>query len=108
MRIPTTLIALSLLLGSAAALADLEPWKDYDQSDAVWSITTIRVQPNMDDAYLEGLAKTWVTTNEAAKKLGQIEDYEIFRRVEISTCFSSSSLRRRMIWRPTRHVTTRS
>lgn len=56
MRIPTTLIALSLLLGSAAALADLEPWKDYDQSEAVWSITTIRVQPNMDDAYLEGLA----------------------------------------------------
>ena len=33
----------------------------------------------MDDAYLEGLAKTWVTTNEAAKKLGQIEDYEIYR-----------------------------
>ena len=33
----------------------------------------------MDDAYLEGIAKTWVTTNEAAKKLGQIKDYEIFR-----------------------------
>ncbi len=79
MRFHTTLIALSLLLGSAAALADLEPWKDYDQSDAVWSITTIRVQPNMDDAYLEGLAKTWVTTNEVAKKLGQIEEYEIYR-----------------------------
>jgi hypothetical protein len=40
-------------------------------------VTTIRVQPNMDDAYLEGLARTWVTTNEAAKKLKQIEDYEI-------------------------------
>ncbi|HKE43815.1 MAG TPA: hypothetical protein VKB41_04690 [Steroidobacteraceae bacterium] len=79
MRFPTKLIALGLLLGTTVALADLEPWKDYEESQEVWSVTTIRVQPNMDDAYLEGIAKTWVTTNEAAKKLGQIEDYEIFR-----------------------------
>jgi len=79
MRLRTRLIALGLFLGSAAAVADLEPWKDYEESQQVWSVTTIRVQPNMDDAYLEGIAKTWVTTNEAAKKLGQIEDYEIFR-----------------------------
>jgi hypothetical protein len=79
MRFHTSLIALSLLLGSTVALADLEPWKDYDTSEAVWSVTTIRVAPNMDDAYLEGLAKTWVTTSEISKKLGQIEDYEIYR-----------------------------
>ncbi len=79
MRFPTKAIALSLLLGSTVAVADLEPWKDYDQSDAVWSVTTIKVLPNMDDAYLEGLAKTWVTTNEIAQKLGQIEEYAIYR-----------------------------
>ena len=79
MRFYTKVIALSLLLGSTVAMADLEPWKDYDTSDAVWSVTTIRVAPNMDDAYLEGLAKTWVSTNEIAKKLGQIEDYKIYR-----------------------------
>ncbi len=79
MRFQTSLIALSLLLSSAVAMADLEPWKDYDVSEAVWSVSTIRVAANMDDAYLEGLAKTWVTTNEIAKKLGQIEDYEIYR-----------------------------
>jgi hypothetical protein len=79
MRLPTRIIALGLLLSSAAAMADLQPWKDYEESQNVWSVTTIRVQPNMDDAYLEGLAKTWVSTNEAAKKLGQIEDYEIYR-----------------------------
>ncbi len=50
-----------------------------DISDAVWSVTTIKVSPNMDDAYLEGLAKTWVASNEVAKKLGQIETYEIYR-----------------------------
>ena len=79
MRFYTKVIALSLLLGSTVAMADLEPWKDYETSDAVWSVTTIRVAPNMDDAYLEGLAKTWVSTNEIAKKLGQIEDYHIYR-----------------------------
>jgi hypothetical protein len=79
MRFYTNVIALSLLLGSTVALADLEPWTDYETSDAVWSVTTIRVAPNMDDAYLEGLAKTWVSTNEIAKKLGQIEDYKIYR-----------------------------
>jgi hypothetical protein len=61
------------------AVADLEPFKDYDMSEAVWSVTTIRVSPNMDDAYLEGLAKTWTSTNEIAKKLGQIEEYHIYR-----------------------------
>lgn len=79
MRFPVKLLALSLLLVSTLAVADLEPWKDYETSDAVWSVTTIRVAPNMDDAYLEGLAKTWVSTNEISKKLGQIEDYKIYR-----------------------------
>ena len=79
MRFPVKFLALSLLLGSTVAMADLEPWKDYDESDAVWSVTTIRVLPNMDDAYLEGIAKTWVATNEVAKKLGQIEEYAIYR-----------------------------
>jgi hypothetical protein len=33
----------------------------------------------MGDAYLEGLKKTWVASNDVAKKLGQIEDYHIYR-----------------------------
>ena len=73
------IIALSLLLAPTLAMADLEPWKDYTESDAVWSVTTIRVNANMDDAYLEGLTKTWVKTNEIAKKLGQLEEYHIYR-----------------------------
>ena len=79
MKLFSRLVGLSLLFGTTVALADLEPWKDYTESDAVWSVTTIKVAANMDDAYLEGLAKTWVSTNEIAKKLGQIEDYHIYR-----------------------------
>ena len=33
----------------------------------------------MGDVYLEGLANTWVSGNEISKKLGQIEDYWIYR-----------------------------
>ena len=79
MRLNTVLLALAMMMGSAAAFADLEPWKDYGISDAVWTVTTIKVHSNMGDAYLEGLKKTWVASNEIAKKLGQIEDYHIFQ-----------------------------
>ena len=77
----TTIAAASVaaLLIHAPALADLDPWEDYELSETVWSVTTVKVDPNMDDAYLEGLSKTWVTGNEVAKKLGQIKDYAIYR-----------------------------
>jgi hypothetical protein len=71
--------SLSLLLISLAANADLTPYKDYEASAAVWSMTTIRVNANMDDAYLEGLKNTWVAGNKVAMELGQIEDYKMFR-----------------------------
>ena len=79
MDIRSILAALSLIAFSGAVFADLEPYKDYDVSDAVWSVTTVRVDANMDDAYLEGIKGTWAASNEVAKELGQIESYSIFR-----------------------------
>ena len=76
-----SILALLAFVVSGVAFADLEPYKDYDVSDAVWSVTTVKVDPNMDDAYLEGIAKTWVTSNKIAKELGQIEDYSIYRSI---------------------------
>lgn len=67
------------LLCLSTAYADLDPWDDYEVSKTVWSVTTVKVDPNMDDAYLEGLRNTWVSGNEIAKKLGQITDYAIYR-----------------------------
>jgi hypothetical protein len=72
-------LSMTMALGSTVAFADLEPWKDYTVSDSVWAVTTIKVYSNMEDAYLEGLKKTWVASSEIAKKLGQIEDYHIYR-----------------------------
>jgi len=60
------------------ARADLAPWKDYQVSDAVWQVTTVKVEAGMGDAYLEGLKKTWLSSMEIRKKLGQVEDYKIF------------------------------
>lgn len=79
MQIRHLIAAASLLLFAVVARADLEPWTDYEVSDQVWSVTTVKVDANMGDAYLEGLKNTWVTGNEVSKKLGQIEDYFIYR-----------------------------
>ena len=67
------------MLMTAPVFADLEPFSDYDQSRSVYHLTTIQVDPNMHDAYLEGIEKTWVSSNEIAKKLDHIVDYAIYR-----------------------------
>ena len=59
-------------------MAEMEPYKDYEISDAVWEMTTVRVDQGQFETYLEGLKSTWVGANEVAKKLGQIEDYKIY------------------------------
>ena len=79
MTVRTIAACAALLLLAATARADLEPWKDYTVSDQVWAVTTVKVDANMGDAYLEGLKNTWVTGMEVSKKLGQVEDYFIYR-----------------------------
>ena len=79
MNTKSCIATLILIAFSGAAFADLEPYKDYEVSEAVWSLTTVRVDSNMGDAYLEGIKNTWVASNEVEKKLGHIESYSIFR-----------------------------
>lgn len=68
-----------LLAGSMSiAAADLEPWTDYDLSEGVSNVTTVKVDSNRIDTYLEGLSKTWAPSNEVAMELGQIESYAIY------------------------------
>ncbi len=79
MRIKSIVGGVALIFLSSAAFADLQPWQDYEPGEAVYSITTVKVDPNMGDAYLEGIKQTWAASNEVAKELGQIEDYWIYR-----------------------------
>ncbi len=79
MRIRSLIGGLALMFLASPVFADLEPWTDYEVSDAVWLVTTVKVDANMGDAYLEGIKQTWAASNEVAKELGQIEEYSIFR-----------------------------
>jgi len=78
MKISPLLAGLVLAGFSGMAAADLDAWTDYDISEGVSNVTTIKVDSNMIDKYLEGLKATWVPANEAAMKLGQIESYNIY------------------------------
>lgn len=70
-------VACGLFLTGTAA-ADLEPWTDYEVSEGVSIVTTIRVDSNMMDAYLEGIRNTWLPGVEIGKELGHLEDYAIY------------------------------
>lgn len=52
-------------------------FEDYEFSDTVVSMTTVKVDSGKGEQYLEGLKTTWVESNEVAKDLGQIENYSI-------------------------------
>ena len=78
MKISQLLVGLALASLATVASADLEPWTDYEVSPGVSNVTTIKVDSNMIDKYLEGLKNTWVPANEVAKELGQIKDYGIY------------------------------
>ena len=68
---------LSSVLLAAPAAAQLKVWEDYEVSDAVWSLTMVKLDPGTQDIYLEGLKSTWVAANEVAKSLGHVEYYSI-------------------------------
>ena len=72
-------LAAAAIAAATAAQADLTPWTDYQVSDAVWQVTTVKVDPGMGDAYLEGLKKTWFAAMAVQKKLGYVEDYHLYR-----------------------------
>src|SRR5210317_313032 len=68
-----------VLTGFASiANADLEVWKDYDIGSVLSNVTTVKVDSNMIDKYLEGLKATWAPANDVAIELGQIESYSIY------------------------------
>lgn len=71
------ILAAAFAVGAASASAQLKPFEDYEISESVWNVTTVKVDANMGEYYLEGLRDTWVASNEVAKRLGHIEDYAI-------------------------------
>ena len=73
------LLAVALCSLAFNANAQLQPYTDYEISDTVWTVTTVRVDANMGDHYLEGLRETWVKSMKLSKELGQVVDFSIYR-----------------------------
>ncbi|MDH3620451.1 MAG: hypothetical protein OER91_06155 [Gammaproteobacteria bacterium] len=78
MKLAQLFVGLLFAGSMSIAAADLEAWTDYDIGEGVSNVTTVKVDSNRIDTYLEGLSKTWAPANEVAIELGQIESYSIF------------------------------
>lgn len=71
-------MTLGLAMLAAPASAQLKVWEDYEESDSVWVVTHVDLDPGTMGIYLEGLKSTWIAANEVAKELGQIKSYAIY------------------------------
>ena len=78
MKLRHLLVGVVLTGVASVASADLEPWTDYDINSSISNVTTVKVDSNMIDKYLEGLKATWAPANDVAVELGQIESYGIY------------------------------
>ena len=77
MKVHQLLLGILLTSSTSLAVADFELWTDYELSEGVTNVTTVKVDSNMIDNYLEGLSQSWAPANEIAKELGHIEGYWI-------------------------------
>ena len=77
MKLHQLIMGIVLYSVASMAVADFEPWTDYELSEGVTNVTTVKVDSNMIDNYLEGLSQSWAPANEIAKELGHIEGYWI-------------------------------
>ena len=78
MKFAIPLLITALLSLNVFAKDRLEFFKDYELGSDVVSITTVKVDPNMEDIYLAGLAKTWMKAVKIQKELGFIKDWSIW------------------------------
>jgi hypothetical protein len=78
MKLRHVLVGLVFTGFASVASADLEPWTDYEIGSVLSNVTTVKVDSNMIDKYLEGLKATWAPANDVAVELGQIESYGIY------------------------------
>ena len=78
MKIVNIFLLMLIVSLNVVAQDRLEMFKDYDLSKEVLSVTTVKVDPNMEDVYLAGLAKSWIKAVKIQKDLGHIKDWNIW------------------------------
>ncbi|HBY87473.1 MAG TPA: hypothetical protein DEO86_16550 [Colwellia sp.] len=78
MKIVNIFLLMLLVSLNVVAQDRLEIFKDYDLGKEVLSVTTVKVDPNMEDVYLAGLTKSWIKAVKIQKDLGHIKDWNIW------------------------------
>lgn len=69
-------LALFAGLSTPALAQEGETW---ETQETVYSVTAIRVHPNMDEQYLNNLKRTWVTGVKAAMAEGLTSNYWVYQ-----------------------------
>ena len=70
------IVAIATLSLGIASLCSAQSDAPYTEGP-VWNITMVKAKPGMGDEYLKGLAKTFKTSLEEAKKQNLVVDYKI-------------------------------
>jgi hypothetical protein len=72
-RFALGLMLAPVLVGLTVSAQSSRPYRN----GSVWSISTIKIKPGMDSAYLEYVATDWKRVQEAGKKEGLILSYKV-------------------------------
>tara|TARA_Y100000748_G_scaffold291413_1_gene278826 strand:- start:1165 stop:1605 length:441 start_codon:yes stop_codon:yes gene_type:complete len=75
------LLLLPLLL---SMIAVGEIYEDFTPSQEPMELTVVAVQPNYVDTYLTNLNRTWVRAMNVQKKLGFVEDFNVWTSLSVA------------------------
>ena len=75
------LLLLPLLL---TMFASAEIYEDFTPSQEPMELTVVAVQPNYVDTYLTNLNRTWVRAMNVQKKLGYVEDFNVWTSLSVA------------------------
>ncbi len=75
------LLLLPLLL---TMFTSAEIYEDFTPSQEPMELTVVAVQPNYVDTYLTNLNRTWVRAMNVQKKLGYVEDFNVWTSLSVA------------------------
>ena len=75
------LLLLPVLL---SMIASAEIYEDFTPSQEPMELTVVAVQPNYVDTYLTTLNRTWVRAMNVQKKLGYVEDFNVWTSLSVA------------------------
>ena len=61
-----------------------EIYEDFAPSQEPMELTVVAVQPNYVDTYLTNLNRTWVRAMNVQKKLGYVEDFNVWTSLSVA------------------------